>query len=201
MFRHIYDWHIVDCENNQFTSPHLHICLLYVWALSWKLDFNNNYYFSSDKEHFFLDLNIKTIGNDVHSSVYGKRDDYGFSIVNSPLLSDDVPRLPSHCIYILMLIRFARCYTIVFISIIKIFKYLQNFWQRVTDIKNIWKALQVIFRAFVHIWWNIAWRICFWRNLSPGHLRWSSLQTKDGQWRSECRLVAVRFENSLTTLT
>ena len=42
-------------------------------------------------------------------------------IVNFPLLSGDVPRLPSYGIYISQLVRFARCT-------------LQNFWHRVTDI-------------------------------------------------------------------
>ena len=55
---------------------------------------------TSDKETSFLDLNIKVIGRDVHTSVYDKRDDFGFSIVNFPWLSGDVPRLPSHGVYI-----------------------------------------------------------------------------------------------------
>ena len=63
----------------------------------------------SDKETPFLDLNIKVI----HTSVYDKRDDFGFPIVNFPWLSGDVPRLPSYGIYILQLVRFARCCTSV----------------------------------------------------------------------------------------
>ena len=47
-----------------------------------------------------LDLNIKVIGNNIHTSVYNKREDFGFSIVNFPWLSGDVPRLPSYGIYI-----------------------------------------------------------------------------------------------------
>ena len=35
-----------------------------------------------------------------HTSVYDKRDDFGFPIVNFPWLSGDVPRLPSYGIYI-----------------------------------------------------------------------------------------------------
>ena len=68
---------------------------------------------TSDKEASFLDLNIKVIGNNIHTSVYDKRDDFGFSIVNFPWLSGDVPRLPSYGIYISQLVRFARCCTIV----------------------------------------------------------------------------------------
>ena len=69
---------------------------------------------TSDKETSFLDLNIKVIGNDIHTSVYDKRDDFGFPIVNFPWLIGDVPRLPSYGIYISQLVRFARCCTSVF---------------------------------------------------------------------------------------
>ena len=55
---------------------------------------------TSDKETSFLDLNIKVFGSDIHTSVYDKRDDFGFPIVNFPWLSGDVPRLPSYGIYI-----------------------------------------------------------------------------------------------------
>ena len=61
----------------------------------------------------FLDLNIKVIGNNIHSSVHDKCDDFGFSIVNFPWLSGDVPRLPSYGIDISQLVRFARCCTSV----------------------------------------------------------------------------------------
>ena len=40
---------------------------------------------TSDKETSFLDLNIKVIGSDIHdTSVYDKRDEFGFPIVNFP---------------------------------------------------------------------------------------------------------------------
>ena len=69
---------------------------------------------TSDKEISFLDLNIKVIGGNIHTSVSDKRDDFGFSIVNFLWLSGDVPRLPSYGIYISQLVRFARCCTSVF---------------------------------------------------------------------------------------
>ena len=53
---------------------------------------------TSDKETSFLDLNIKVICSDIHTSVYDKRDDFGFPIVNFPWLSGDVPKLPSYVI-------------------------------------------------------------------------------------------------------
>ena len=68
---------------------------------------------TSDKETSFLDLNIKVIGSDVHTSVYDKRDDFGFPIVNFSWLSGDVPRLPWYGVYIPQLVIFARCCTSV----------------------------------------------------------------------------------------
>ena len=69
---------------------------------------------TSDKETSFLDLNIKVIGSDINTSVYDKRDDFGFPIVKSHgWVHGDVPRLPSYGIYISQLVRFARCCTSV----------------------------------------------------------------------------------------
>ena len=69
---------------------------------------------TSDTETSFLDLNIKVIGSNFHTSVSEKRDDFGFPIVYLPWLSGDVPRLQSYGIYISQLVRFARCCTSVF---------------------------------------------------------------------------------------
>ena len=66
---------------------------------------------TSDKETSFLDLNIKVVGSDVHTSVYDKPDDFEFPIVNYPWLSGVVPRLPSNRVYISQLVRFDRCCT------------------------------------------------------------------------------------------
>ena len=64
---------------------------------------------TSDKETSFLDINIKVIGSDIHTSVYDKRDDIRFPIFNFPWLIGDVPRLPTDGIYISQLVRLARC--------------------------------------------------------------------------------------------
>ena len=48
---------------------------------------------TSDKETSFLDFNIKVIGSDIHTSVYDKRDDFGFPIVNFPWLSEETTTL------------------------------------------------------------------------------------------------------------
>ena len=96
---------------------------------------------TSDKETSFLDLIIKVIGSNIQTSVYDKRDDVGFPIINFPWLSGDVPRLPSYGIYISQLFRLARCCTCVFDFHSKIFKSLQNFWHRITDITSFGKRL------------------------------------------------------------
>ena len=85
------------------------IFLIYIYLAELQLNKAN----TSDKEISFLDLNIKVIGSDIHTSVYDKRGDFGFPIVNFPWLSGDVPRLPSYGIYISQLVRFARCCTSV----------------------------------------------------------------------------------------
>ena len=38
------------------------------------------------------------VDDDIHTSVYENRDDFGFSTVNIPWLSGDVPRLPSYTV-------------------------------------------------------------------------------------------------------
>ena len=62
-----------------------------------------------------MDLNLKVIGSDIHTSVNDKHDAFGVPIVNCPWLSGDVPRLQSYGIYISQLVRFARCWTSVFV--------------------------------------------------------------------------------------
>ena len=49
---------------------------------------------------FVLDLNIKVICCDIHTSVYEKRNDFEFPIINFTWLRGDVLRLPSYGIYI-----------------------------------------------------------------------------------------------------
>ena len=68
---------------------------------------------TSDKEASFLDLNIIVIGSDIPTSVYDKRDAFGFPIVNCPWLSGDIPRFPSYGVKNSQFVRFARCCTSV----------------------------------------------------------------------------------------
>ena len=69
---------------------------------------------TSDRETSFLDLNIEVVGGDIHAGVCGRRDDFGFPIVNFPWLGGGVPGLPSCGVYISQLVRFAGCCAGVF---------------------------------------------------------------------------------------
>ena len=97
---------------------------------------------TSDKETSFLDLNIKVIGSDIHTSVYDKRDDFGFPIVNFPWLSGDVPRIPSYGIYISQLVRFAKCCTSVLDFHSKNLQITSKLLTQVIDITSFEKHLE-----------------------------------------------------------
>ena len=90
-------------------NPEFEKHISYVYPAELQLNKAN----TSDKETAYLDLNIKLFGSGIQTSVFDKRDDFGFPIVNFPWLSGDVPRLPSYGIYISQLVRFARCCTSV----------------------------------------------------------------------------------------
>ena len=55
-----------------------------------------------------MDLHLSISNGFVSSKSYDKRDDFDFDIVNFLFLDGDVPRRPSHGVYISQLIRFAR---------------------------------------------------------------------------------------------
>ena len=88
------------------------VAFLYCHIAFFSIGDGDFFILSSDKETF-LHLNIKVIGSDVYTSVYDKRNDFEFPIVNFPWLSVDVHRLPSYGVYISQLVRLARCCTSV----------------------------------------------------------------------------------------
>ena len=64
----------------------------------------------SDHLADYLDLTFIIYGGGKLSTrLYDKRDDFDFHIVNFPFLSSNMPSGPSYCVYILQLIRYARC--------------------------------------------------------------------------------------------
>ena len=103
-------------------------------------------------------------------------------------LSGDVPRFQSYGIYISQLVRFARCCTSVWMSILKISKLLLNCWYRVIDIISFEKHLESSLDHTLNFCRNsVIFRsnnMCL-KELSSGLLRWSSLQTKEGQRHTE----------------
>ena len=102
---------------------------------------------TSDKETF-LDLNIKVMGSDVHTSVYDKRDDFGFPIVNFPWLSGDVHRLQSYVFTFLSWLDFLGVALAFRISILKIFNLLPNYYHRITYITRFEKTLGKFFMSY-----------------------------------------------------
>ena len=63
---------------------------------------------STDNEAPYLDLRLSIANGCVSSTIYDKRDDFDFDIVNFPFLDGEVPRRASWGVYISQLIRFAR---------------------------------------------------------------------------------------------
>ena len=107
---------------------------------------------SSDKETSFLIKRYIVIGSNVHTSVYDKRDDFGFAIVNFPWMFLDSHRKVFTFLSWVDLLGVVLAFLI---SILKIFK-LSGYFQT-TDkglqisqtSKNIWKVLHVIPWAFI----------------------------------------------------
>ena len=63
---------------------------------------------TSDTKAAFVDLHLSISNDIVPTTIYDKRDDFDFLIVNFPFLDGDVPRSTSNGVYISQLIRFAR---------------------------------------------------------------------------------------------
>ena len=126
---------------------------------------------------------------DIYTSVYDKRDDFGFPIVNFPWLSGDVPRLPSYGIYISQLVRFVRCCTSVLDFHSKNFQITSNFLTEGIWFHKLRKTFGKFFRWYSKLlskFGSISFQEYLSKgNLSPGVLRWSSLQTKEGQRHTE----------------
>ena len=95
--------YIDDLFSSNFSEFHNHIPLIYPQAL----EVNK----SSDlvNKVNYLDLNINIDdSNDLILSIYDKRDDFPFDIVNFPFLDSCIPRKPALGIYLSQLIRYAR---------------------------------------------------------------------------------------------
>ena len=56
----------------------------------------------------YLDVGISIVNGHFNTTVYDKRDDFNFRIVNFPFLSSNIPAGPSYGIYISQLVRIGR---------------------------------------------------------------------------------------------
>ena len=86
-------------------NPYFHSMYKQIYPKELELNKAND----SDVRAPFLDLNLTITNNRMITSIYDKRDDFNFQIVNYPNLSGNIPCSPSYGVYISQLIRFARC--------------------------------------------------------------------------------------------
>ena len=65
---------------------------------------------TTPSETSYLDttINIGEGNGTVRISVYDKREDFNFKIVNFPYLDSNIPRNPAYVVYISQLVRYAR---------------------------------------------------------------------------------------------
>ena len=69
--------------------------------------------FISSTEVCYLDTNVKTgnVTTPSHISIYDKRDDFAFWIVNFPHMDSNISANPAYGVYISQLVRYARICT------------------------------------------------------------------------------------------
>ena len=57
----------------------------------------------------YLDLRIEIKNGRIHTSLFDKRDAFGFQVVNFPDLTGNIPMKQSYGVFVSQLIRYARC--------------------------------------------------------------------------------------------
>ncbi len=57
----------------------------------------------------YLDLRIDIKDNNIHTSLFDKRDAFGFKIINFPYLTGNIPTKQSYGVFVSQLVRYARC--------------------------------------------------------------------------------------------
>ena len=57
----------------------------------------------------YLDLDLEIRNDKIHSKLFDKRDAFGFSTVNFPDFSGNIPNKQSYGVFVSQLIRYARC--------------------------------------------------------------------------------------------
>ena len=94
--------YIDDLFVGNFPNFRDHIYQIYPRELEIKLESNNV------KEVAYLDLNLKSENNILTCSIYDKRDNFAFEIVNFPYIDSCIPKKSAMGVYTSQLIRYAR---------------------------------------------------------------------------------------------
>ena len=94
--------YIDDLFVGNFPSFKDHIYEIYPRALEIKPEFTN------PREVAYLDLKIKVENDNLMFSIYDKRDDFNFEIVNFPFMDSCIPKKSALGVYYSQLIRYAR---------------------------------------------------------------------------------------------
>ena len=94
--------YIDDLFVGNFPTFKEHLYKIYPRLLEIKSESNNS------KEVAYLDIKIKIEGDTVDFSIYDKRDDFNFEIINFPYLSSCIPKKAALGVFFSQLIRYGR---------------------------------------------------------------------------------------------
>jgi len=90
----------------------------------------------------YLDLDLEIRNGNIHSKLFDKRDAFGFSIINFPDLSGNIPVKQSYGVFVSQLIRYGRCcmHAVDFIARTKILVHkLQNQGFKSQQLKRVFE--------------------------------------------------------------
>ena len=90
----------------------------------------------------YLDLDLEIRNGNIHSKLFDKRDAFGFSIINFPDLSGNIPAKQSYGVFVSQLIRYGRCcmHAVDFIARTKILVHkLQNQGFKPQQLKRVFE--------------------------------------------------------------
>ena len=120
-------------------SPSITLNLRNILLMNIQLDFSWIKQILQTKKFLFLDLNIKVIGSEIHTSVYDKCDDFGFPIL---ICHGWLVTFQDDLRYLHFAVGLLGVVLAFWFSILKISKLLQNCWHRVIDNTSFEKHLE-----------------------------------------------------------
>ena len=124
LYSYEYQWLVKKYENKEFDILRkFNYCFRYIDDL---LCINNDQFMDSVMEEIYpkelsltsddavlkahyLDLDLDIVHDKIEYNIFDKRDAFGFSIVNCPDLSGNIPNTQSYGVFVSQLIRYARC--------------------------------------------------------------------------------------------